>query len=114
LEPWCSSVQSIIQAVADCGNTTVLPALVDCPCCTLCCVSGADNEECNTEDFLGSIDPEWSNGYDRVDGGYLFRDGNITKNRRDLESMVGSAATPYGDFGDKKLVRKKSKLELNL
>jgi hypothetical protein len=113
LEPWCSSVQSVIRAVSDCGNTTFLPTLVDCPCCTLCCVSGADNDECNTEDFLGNIDPEWSNSYGRLDGGYAFKDGNITKTRRrDLESMVAYAATPYA-MNDKTAVRK-NKLELNI
>lgn len=97
---------SIITAVADCDNTTALAPLVECPCCTLCCASNNTEEQCNQEDSLASIDPEWSNGYSRgINDQYLFRDGNITKDQGD-RNLMERMATPYGGMGDKVPVQK--------
>ena len=57
----CSNPDEVRVFAADCKGDN---ALVDCPCCTVCCAEG--EEDCNDKVWLGDSNPIWELNYQRA------------------------------------------------
>ena len=71
----CNRFDKINYFVADCAtNSSEGSPEIQCECCTLCCKD--ENVTCNDEEWLGSHESMWENGYTRWS--WTFESGSVT------------------------------------